>query len=92
MLLVSLLDLPVLGKGKGNKLMALKKGGLGIADETLQWLAILPAGGVLTLHAGKRSKTFKAAELEPYRSERAKRGMLLPKGFHVITGLEISTN
>lgn len=92
LLLVSLLDLPVLGKGKGNKLMALKKGGLGIADETLQWLAILPAGGVLTLHAGKRSKTFKAAELEPYRSERAKRGMLLPKGFHVITGLEISTN
>lgn len=91
-LVIGLQDVPQLSKGKGNKLISLKKGGLGIADETVQFAAILPANAALLIRAGKQFKTIKGAELEEYRSERAKRGKLLPKGYQNVTGLEISVN
>ena len=87
LLVIGLQDLPVLNKGKGNKLINLKKGGLGIADETLVQVAILSQGQSLAVVAGKKSKVFKWAELELYRGERAKRGVLLPKGFQQVTEL-----
>ena len=90
--MIGLQDVPQLSKGKGNKLISLKKGGLGIADETVQFAAILPANAALLIRAGKQFKTIKGAELEEYRSERAKRGKLLPKGYQNVTGLEISVN
>jgi topoisomerase-4 subunit A len=92
LLVIGLQDLPQLSKGKGNKLISLKKGGLGIADEVLQFAVILPAGGQLLVQAGKQFKAIKGAELDKYRSERGKRGILLPKGYQNVTGLEISSN
>ncbi|WGZ92608.1 MAG: DNA topoisomerase IV subunit A [Candidatus Thiothrix putei] len=91
-LVIGLQDVPQLSKGKGNKLISLKKGGLGIADETVQFAAMLPANAALLIRAGKQFKTIKGAELDEYRSERAKRGKLLPKGYQNVTGLEISVN
>jgi topoisomerase-4 subunit A len=92
LLVIGLQDLPQLSKGKGNKLISLKKGGLGIADEVLQFAMILPAGGQLLVKAGKQFKVIKGAELDKYRSERGKRGILLPKGYQNVTDLEISGN
>ena len=92
MLIIAVKDLPVLAKGKGNKLLNLKKGGLGIADEQLQWAAVLPQGAAVIIHAGKKPKTIKGAELEEYKGERAQRGQLLPKGYQSVTGLEIGNN
>jgi topoisomerase-4 subunit A len=89
-LIIGLADVPQLSKGKGNKLISLKKGGLGIADETLLFAAILPRTAGFTIRAGKQFKTIKGSELDEYRSERAKRGKLLPKGYQNVTGLEIS--
>ncbi|MDD5394664.1 MAG: DNA topoisomerase IV subunit A [Thiothrix sp.] len=92
LLLINLQDLPVLSKGKGNKLLSLKKGGLGIADEHLLFATILPAGGQLIIQAGKQFKALKGSALDEYRSERGKRGKLLPKGYQNVTGLEINGN
>lgn len=92
LLVIGLQDLPVLSKGKGNKLISLKKDDLGIAGETLQYAAILPAGASLTIHSGKKFKAIKGGELDEYRGERAKRGKLLPKGFQNVTGLEMGGN
>lgn len=89
---IGLQDLPVLSKGKGNKLISLKKDDLGIAGETLQFAAILSAGASITIHSGKKFKTIKGSELDEYRGERAKRGKLLPKGFQNVSGLEIGGN
>ena len=91
-LVIGLADVPQLSKGKGNKLISLKKGGLGIADETLAFAVILPQAASLMIRAGKQFKTLKGHELDEYRSDRAKRGKLLPKGYQNVTGLEISGN
>jgi topoisomerase-4 subunit A len=91
-LIIGLADVPALSKGKGNKLISLKKGGLGIADEALAFVAILPRSAGFTIRAGKQFKTIKGSELDEYRGERAKRGKLLPKGYQNVTGLEISGN
>lgn len=92
LLVIGLQDLPVLSKGKGNKLMSLKKGNLDIADETLLQAIILNQGQTLSIMAGKKSKTFKWEELAEYRGERAKRGVQLPKGLQqattMVAGLE----
>jgi topoisomerase-4 subunit A len=92
LLLIGLQDLPVLSKGKGNKLVSLKKGGLGIADEYVLFATILPAGGQLIIQAGKQFKALKGSALDEYRSERGKRGKLLPKGYQNVTGLEINSD
>jgi len=92
LLLINLQDLPVLPKGKGNKLLSLKKGGLGIADEHLLFATVLPAGGQLIIQAGKQFKALKGNALDEYRSERGKRGKLLPKGYQNVTGLKINGN
>ena len=92
LLVIGLQELSVLTKGKGNKLISLKKGGLAIADEALQFAAVIPQGETLVIHAGKKFKAIKGAELGEYRSERAKRGKLLPKGYQNVTGLEIGGN
>lgn len=92
LLVIGLQDLPVLSKGKGNKLMSLKKGNLDIADETLLQAIILNQGQTLSIMTGKKSKTFKWDELAEYRGERAKRGVQLPKGLQqattMVAGLE----
>ena len=92
LLVIKVDEIPVLNKGKGNKLMALKKTDMSITDEQLAFAAVIPTGAALIVRAGKQFKTIKAAELEEYRAERAKRGTLLPKGYQNVTGLEIVVN
>lgn len=90
LLVVNLHEVPILAKGKGNKLMGLKKDeGLGIAAEAVQLALVLPAGVALLVHAGKKSKLLAGTELEAYCGERAKRGKPLPKGFQQPSSLEI---
>jgi topoisomerase-4 subunit A len=90
LLLIPAAELPVLAKGKGNKLMNLKKGGLGIADEALAFALVLSADEQLVVHVDKRKKPLilKAHEWAEYRGERAQRGKLLPKGYQQVTALE----
>lgn len=90
LLLIPAAELPVLAKGKGNKLMNLKKGGLGIADEALAFALVLSADEQLVVHVDKRKKPLilKAHEWAEYRGERAQRGKLLPKGYQQVSALE----
>lgn len=90
LLLIPAAELPVLAKGKGNKLMNLKKGGLGIADEALAFALVLSADEQLVVHVDKRKKPLilKAHEWVEYRGERAQRGKLLPKGYQQVSALE----
>ena len=90
LLLIRAAELPSLTKGKGNKLISLKKGGLGIADEALAWVIRLSQGEQLVIHVDNRKKplVLKDADLADYRGERAQRGKLLPKGYQQVTALE----
>src|SRR5699024_6133932 len=74
-LCLALEELPQLSKGKGNKLISLKKG------ETVIAVAALSAAVPLVLPSGKRHITHKGADRDAYRGPRASRGRKLPRGF-----------
>ena len=78
LLLFPVAELPILPRGKGNKLMNLKKG------ESIRHWMIVPQGGSLTLSSGKRTLTLKPKDLEKYRGARGRRGVILPRGFHML--------
>jgi topoisomerase-4 subunit A len=92
MLIIKLADLPSLSKGKGNKLINLKKSELGIADESLSFMALLPEASQVSIQVDNRKKplVLKGSELDEYRGERAQRGKLLPKGYQVVSHIAIT--
>lgn len=90
LLLMPATELPILAKGKGNKLISLKKGSLGIADESLAFAVILSQGELLMIHVDNRKKplVLKESDLAEYKGERAQRGKLLPKGYQQVAAIE----
>ena len=90
LLLMRATELPILAKGKGNKLISLKKSDLGIADEALAFVLVLSQGEQLVIHADNRKKPLilKGNDLVEYQGERAQRGKLLPKGYQQVSAIE----
>jgi topoisomerase-4 subunit A len=68
-------ELPVMGKGKGNKLMQLELG------EVITAMAALRPNDALVLIAGNRPLTLKEADIAHYSGKRGLRGHLLPRGY-----------
>lgn len=87
LLLFSVQDVPILQKGKGNKLIHVPTAKL--HEEWVIDVQVLGDKDALTVHAGKRHYTLKPMDLERYRAERARRGNRLPRGLQNVTGLEI---
>ena len=85
MLAFPLYQLPVLSKGKGNKIINLFMA----KEERLTRINVLPLNGKLVVVAGKRTLTFRAEDLGEYRGERGRRGKKLPRGFRKVTRLDI---
>ena len=50
---------------------------------------MVPKESAVTLHAGKRKLTLKAADLEHYLGERGRRGNKLPRGLQRVDAIEI---
>jgi topoisomerase-4 subunit A len=78
-------DLPVMSKGKGNKIINLGTGG----TENLIGLSLMKQGDMLIVNAGKRHVKMKFADLEHYQGERGRRGNKLPRGFQNVTSIEV---
>jgi topoisomerase-4 subunit A len=89
LLLFPLRELPLLGRGKGVRIVGLRAGARGEPGERLAAIAALPEGAHLKVHAGKHFRHFKPAELAPFEGERARRGRALPRGFQTVTALEV---
>lgn len=90
MLVVLLAELPVLAKGKGDKIIGIPSAKVAAREEYMAAVAVVPAGAVLTIHAGQRHMSLKYAELEPYRGERGRRGTVLPRGFQKVDRLVVA--
>lgn len=88
LLIFKLQDLPELAKGKGNKMMSIPTLRAQSREEYVAALTILPVGAALTLFAGKRKLTLKAADLEHYEGERGRRGNKLPRGLQRVDGMQ----
>lgn len=91
MLLFPLSTLPVLGKGKGNKIISVPSARVKSREEFVTQIAVVPQGQAVTLFAGKRKLTLKPADLEFYRGERGRRGAKLPRGLQRVDKIEIET-
>ncbi len=80
MLVFAVKDLPMLAKGRGNKIIGVSPKD----DETLFALLSIPKGGGLTIFAGKQHTTLSANELNDYHGERGRRGKKLPRGYQKV--------
>ena len=80
MLVFAVKDLPMLAKGRGNKILGVSPKD----DEVLFALLSIPKGGSLTIFAGKQHTTLSASELNEYQGERGRRGKKLPRGYQKV--------
>jgi topoisomerase-4 subunit A len=91
MLVFPVKNLPVLSKGKGNKIINIPTARAKLREEYVSILCIIPEGAAITLHAGKRKLTLKAADIEHYIGERGRRGNKLPRGLQRVSQVEVES-
>jgi topoisomerase-4 subunit A len=91
MLVFPIKDLPILSKGKGNKIINIPTARAKTREEFVTLLEVLPPESSVTLHAGKRKLTLKASDIEHYRGERGRRGNKLPRGLQRVDRVDIET-
>lgn len=89
MLVFPLKDLPVLSKGKGNKIINIPSARAKAREELVKLIQIIQPEQAITLHAGKRKLTLKASDVEHYRGERGRRGNKLPRGLQRVDRIEL---
>jgi topoisomerase-4 subunit A len=89
MLVFPIKDLPVLSKGKGNKIINIPTARAKAREEYVTLLEVLPPGSAVTLHAGKRKLTLKASDIEHYKGERGRRGNKLPRGLQRVDNIVV---
>ena len=89
MLVFPVKDLPVLSKGKGNKIINIPSARAKAREEYVTLLEVLPPESAVTLHAGKRKLTLKASDIEHYKGERGRRGNKLPRGLQRVDHIVI---
>ncbi len=90
MLLFPLADLPVMARGKGNKIIGIPSARAQSREEWVVAVAVMPETGSVRIHAGKRHVNMKFSELEHYQGERGRRGHKLPRGFQKVDRIEIT--
>ena len=89
LLIIDINEVPVLGRGKGNKLINIDKKEFTKGDEFLkEWIAVCE-GYTLILHAGKKYTKYSYKDLLELKMSRAAEGKSLPKGYRSITKLEV---
>ena len=91
MLVFPVKDLPILSKGKGNKIINIPSARAKNREEYVTLLNVVPEGTAITLYAGKRKLTLKASDIEHYRGERGRRGHKLPRGLQRVDRIEVET-
>jgi topoisomerase-4 subunit A len=89
MLVFPLAELPRLTRGKGNKIIQIPAARLAKREEFVTAMAAVPMGASVTVAAGKRTFTLKAADLDAYGGERGRRGAKLPRGFQRVSSLVV---
>ena len=89
MLVFPVKNLPILSKGKGNKIINIPSARAKTREELVTLLAIVPEGASVTLHAGRRKLTLKTSDIEHYRGERGRRGNKLPRGLQRVDQVDV---
>lgn len=91
LLIFAATELPELTRGKGNKLINIQTIKAIAREEFVTDVQLMAVDDALTVHAGKRHFTLKAADLIHYQGERGRRGNRLPRGLQNVTVLQVTT-
>ncbi len=89
LLVFPLADLPILPKGKGNKIIQIPSKRAGQREELLSFLICVPQGNNLIIFAGKRHFKLTFNNLLEFSGERGRRGKKLPRGFQNVDRAEL---
>ena len=79
LLIFNIEELPILGKGKGNKIINIPKDKLAAGEEFMAHAQLLADNSSLKIEVGKRSVTLKPKDWAEYVLSRAKRGKKVGK-------------
>ena len=89
MLVFPVSELPVMSRGKGNKIISIPAARLSDREEFVVGVAVISAKQAVKVLSGKRHLTLKLKDLEHYQGERGRRGNKLPRGFQKVDGIAI---
>jgi topoisomerase-4 subunit A len=80
-------ELPMLGKGKGNKIINIPTAKFIAKEEFMSHAQLISTSSSLRIESGKRFLSLKLKDLENYISSRAKRGNMLPQGYRKVDNM-----
>ena len=89
LLAIALKDLPVLPKGKGNKIVQIPRKKLVAREEVLRHLVVFDPAESLVIKSGKRTFRLTPEVMKDYFGERGKRGRKLPRGFRSVDQITV---
>lgn len=89
MLVIPLVDVPILPKGKGNKIINIPSKKVVAGEESMRAIALVQDGEAITLYSGKRTKKMKGEEIDTFEGERGQRGLKLSQGYRSIDAIEV---
>lgn len=89
MLVFPVSELPVLARGKGNKIINIPSARAQSREELMVALIVIEEGQSLLVHAGKQYLKMSMSDLEHYRGERGRRGNKLPRGYQRVSHLTV---
>ena len=92
LLIFPVAELPILARGKGQKMLQIPSARLKARDEIMQAFTVLGPTDDLRVYAGNRHITLKESDQEHYIGERARRGLKLPRGFQRAERMEPAGN
>ncbi len=82
-------ELPEMARGKGNKIFGIPGKKFKEGEEYMVAVMVVPQGGKLKVHSGKRHTVIKYRELDAYAGSRGQRGRKLPRGFQTVQKIEL---
>ena len=89
MLVIEASELPILGKGKGNKIISVDKKKFEAKEDQLLFLVTYKKGDSLKLYSGKQHFVIKPNDLENFVGTRGRKGNFLPKGYRKVEKIEV---
>ncbi|MGI9211046.1 MAG: DNA gyrase subunit A, partial [Methylococcaceae bacterium] len=89
MLIHACTEVPILARGRGNKLIQIIPAELSAGRDKLLHIAGMPDDASLKLYAGQRTFTLKPQDWAHYQAGRGTRGMLLPKGLQRVDRVDV---
>ncbi len=86
-LIIKLAEVPVLNKGKGNKLIGIPS--QEATGEYVQHMLLFKEGDAIVIYSGRRHMKISGRDIDIYKGKRALRGVLLPRGFQSVKACEV---